>query len=148
MKCEFELMGGVLTPYSIETAEWLGKQPDGKFFNAEISSPRNYIFHKKFFALLNATFPYWKPRIEATKWGEVEKCSKRYRQDLTILAGYYKQNVRFDGSVIIEADSISFAKMDEENFEVLYNRVLDIILRQVLVGWTIEQVDHLVGSFL
>ena len=50
------------------------------------------------------------------------------RRDLIISAGFYEERYSFDGEQIREAKSISFGSMDEDEFQELYNRVLDEIV--------------------
>lgn len=150
MKIRLVKEGGALAPYDSESEEWVNAQIQGKYFEADLTSPRNNQFHKKFFALLNATYPHWKPLEVGGSHGTLqvaEKSMAQYREDITILAGFYEQAIRLDGSVRTRAKSISFAKMSEAEFSLLYDKVISVILRKVLIGWTIEQVDDLVGGF-
>lgn len=140
--------GCYLAPYDSETEAWLNLKYDGQYFVADIVTPRNYEFHKKFFALLNVSFPRWKPEPVKTKTGDAVKSFEQFREDVTILAGYYEQNIRLDGTVRTVAKSISFAKMDNEEFSKFYDKAVTVIIRHVLKGMTIEQVDELVGGFL
>lgn len=51
------------------------------------------------------------------------------RKDLQVSAGYYDERYSFDGEVIREPKSISFGKMDQEEFDKLYSDVLDEIVK-------------------
>ena len=73
---------------------------------------------------------------------------EQYREDITILAGYYVQVFSVCGSrFVLRPKSISFANMEEEEFLKFYSAAVDAILKHVLIGWTIEEVDDVVGSF-
>lgn len=148
METRWTKQGVYLAPYDSQTEAWLSAKPDGVYVEADITAPRNARFHRKFFALLNVAYEFWEPVATETKWGIPEKNYDRFRADLTILAGYYKQSIRMDGTVITEPKSISFANMNEEEFQLYYSKCVDVILKHVLVGWTIEQIDQQVGSFL
>jgi len=140
--------GPYLAPFDSESEAWIEGRTDGDYFHAEITAPRNLEFHKKFFALLNAAYPHWNPEPLSNKHGVVEKSFEQFREDVTILAGFYEQRFRLDGTTRIVAKSIAFGKMDDVEFHNVYNQVVNVIIRKVLVGWTIEQVDELVGGFL
>jgi len=140
--------GGVLAPFDSESEDWLYAKQSGQYFVARVSTPRNYAFHKKYFALLNATFEYWKPADVRTRWGLAEKSKEQYRNDLTILAGFYTLQQRLNGEPVVVPKSISFANMSEDEFAVIYDKTVNAIIKHVLVDWTIEQVDELVGTFL
>lgn len=85
----------------------------------EFKKVRNYKFHKKFFALLNLVFENQ----------EVYNNIEHLRKDLTISAGYYDLRHNFEGVEIVEAKSISFAKMDEIEFSEFYNKILDVVVK-------------------
>lgn len=148
MKGRFIKEGALLAPFDSQTELWFNAQQAGKYFEVEIKHPRNYEFHKKYFALLDSTFPHWNPPLVPSKWGIPEKSFEQYREDLTILTGYYNLVPRLDGTPRPVAKSISFAKMSNDDFSLLYSKTIDAIIKYVLVGWTIEQVDKLAGSFL
>lgn len=99
--------------------EKLKKIKVGEFLKCEIKKPRNVKFHKKFFALINMIFDNQ----------EVYKNVDRLRKDLTIEAGFYDEWVDFQGVIQREAKSISFSKMKQDEFDNLYNRVLDEIVK-------------------
>jgi len=92
-------------PADSTSEEKFNKIKRGVAVTAEIKSIRNYLFLKKFF--------------------------KRFRKDVTILAGYHHTVIRLDGTARVEADSISFAKMEQETFEGLYSNVLDVLLNRI-----------------
>jgi len=139
-----------LIPSDAESDEWFHKQKTGSVISAEVKQVRNYEFHKKLFALFNLSFGYWEPGEIDSKYKNPEKSFERFRKDLIILAGYYKTEIRLDGSVRVEAESISFASMDANTFEKLYQNVLTVIMKRipVLDKMTKEEIDDLVNKFL
>ena len=91
--------------------------------------PRNYLFHKKFYALVNMAFE------NQEKFNNVT----HYRKCLTIKAGFYTA-YDMDGWTHKEADSISFASMDELAFSDLYSKMVDVIIKEIgVTGKEIEQ---------
>lgn len=85
----------------------------------KISMPRNIKFHRKMFALYNLVFQNQ----------ERYKVLDDLRRDITIEAGFYRERTNIYGEVIKEAESISFANMEEYVFSELYNRSLDVIVK-------------------
>jgi len=84
-----------------------------------IKMPRNIKFHRKMFALYNLVFQNQ----------ESYRFLEDLRRDITIEAGFYRERTNIYGEVIKEAESISFANMDDDVFSQLYNRSLDVIVK-------------------
>jgi len=136
-------------PTDPNTQELWEKLKMGQVIHGDFKKVRNYRFLKKYFALLNIAFDNWEPGEINSKYGVPEKNFERFRADVTILAGYFDTTVRLDGSVRVEPKSISFAQMDEEEFEKLYNKTIDVLLKHVYDnGMTAEDVNNLVNHIL
>lgn len=137
-------------PADPETEEFAKKIKLGGIIHADFKRMRNYEFHKKLFALLNLAFEYWEPGIVSSEYGTPVKNFNRFREDLTILAGYFHTEIRLNGSVGIEADSISFASMDEDTFEKLYQNILTVIMQKipVLDEMTEDEINDLVNKVI
>ena len=137
-------------PGDAETQEFHGKLKLGEAVHSDFKRMRNAAFHRKLFALLNLAFEYWEPVSIDTKWGTPEKNFDRFRQDVTILAGYYHNVFRLDGSFRIEADSIAFGNMDQDTFDGLYSKVLDVLMVRIpmLSKMTKEEIDDLTNKVL
>lgn len=148
MQIRLTKQGDLLKPFDAEGEEWLRLKHDNQFFECDISTPRNINFHRKLYALLNIAYARWTPGEISNKHGTAEKSFEQFRKDVIILAGYYDIAPRLIGEPIIVAKSISFAKMDNEEFTVFYDKVLSVIIQRVLKGMTISEVDELVGGFL
>lgn len=97
----------------------------------KVSNPRNYEHHKKFFALLRLTFDnlpsnlaeYWNIRNE-------EDMLRRFKRDL----GYFTSSLNERGEKEIEYQSISFAAMEQHEFERFYNQCIDLVLYKYIKG--------------
>jgi len=125
------------------------KTPFGGLIHADFKQMRNYRFHKKYFTLLQLAFEHWQPGEVTSRHGVPEKNFERFRKDIAILSGHYHVTVRLDGSTQVEADSISFANMDEETFEKLYSATIDVILKRIpTLGISREEIDNLVDKVL
>jgi hypothetical protein len=106
----------------------------GQDYKANITNPRNYEFHKKFFALVNIGH-------ENTS---LEMPFNTYRKYIIQKAGYFKTYATHKG-VMIEADSISFSSMTQDEFEELYSRVIDVIIKDI--GSTTEEIEIQLTEF-
>jgi hypothetical protein len=105
----------------------------GKEYEVEIKHPRNYQFHKKFFALLNMCFENY----------ETEMPFDTFRRWLIMRAGFVNIYTT-DKGTFYDAQSIAFGSMDEQQFQEVYNKVLDVVIK--LLGITEEDVmDNLIN---
>lgn len=142
---------GALIPADSQTAERLGKVKTGQGIRLKGTRMRNYQFHKKWWALVEFAFDHWEPAaLDDPRWKGVtpEKSLDRFRKDLTILAGHYEASYRLDGSVRIEAKSVSFARMDQEEFERLYSDTINAVLKHVLTNYDRDKLDAVVEQLL
>ena len=108
-----------LKPAYDSDGETYKKIPLNDILLYEVKIPRNYNFHKKFFALINLVFENQ----------EQYKDIDHLRKAIIIEAGYYTERASLQGEVIIEAESISFAKMDNDEFSTLYSKCMDVIVK-------------------
>lgn len=149
----FQKVGGGLIPATPEDAEFLDKIKMGEGVRLKMVRQRNLKFHRKFFALMNLAFDYWEPpeHGEGSAWSEKLEIGRnldRFRKDVTILAGYYDATYRLNGDIRIEAKSIAFASMGEDEFEKLYSDCIDVILKKVCPQYEEEELRSLVDQVL
>ena len=139
-----------LIPADPKTEEWYRKIKLGSTVHSDFKQMRNAAFHRKLFALFNLAYEYWEPGKVSSKYGIPEKNFDRFRKDLVILAGHYHSVVRLDGTVRIEADSLSFGSMSQETFNNLYQNILDVIMKRipVLSNMTEDEINELVEKVL
>lgn len=71
-----------------------------------------------------------------------------FRKSLQIEAGFFDEYFLSDGTRIIESKSIAFEKMEEPEFKELYNKVMDIILRQFFPANNWEEMNKEIIDFL
>lgn len=130
-----------LMPLDESGAEMLKRIKQGAAVKCDVTEIRNYPFLKKFFALLNLGFSYWEPaELLEGKYGKPKKNFDKFRDQVTILAGYYEAYIDINGNERVAAKSISFASMKQDEFEKLYSAVLDVLLERIFVGYTDENV--------
>jgi len=145
--------GGSLIPASDADKEIIDKIKAGEVVTMKFSRMRNYQFFKKWWSLVNFAFDYWEPPpIKTTKeWQKAiapEKNLDAFRKDLTIAAGYFNSYVRLNGEIRVEAKSISFSSMSEDEFEKLYSATVDAIIKHVCTQYTGEMLDQVVDQAL
>lgn len=111
----------------------------GECVRVGFTRPRNPKFHRKFFAMLNVGFEAWDPMSQRTrstyKGALIAKNFEAFREDVTILAGF--KEAHFDlrsNRMKVKAKSISFASMEQEEFEKVYSAVADVLLELFLKG--------------
>lgn len=140
------MMGYV--PADEESMQTHKKHKLGEVYHGDFKGERNNKFHRKFFALLNVGFEAWceTDRKATYKDTVVEPNFERFRKDVTIMAGYYDATFNVRGEVRLEAKSIKFTKMDQEEFERLYSKTIDVIIGKVLPSgrYTKEQLNEVV----
>lgn len=138
---------GVLTPMFPEDGEALSMLHSGREYMVSISVPRNVKFHRKFFALLGICYDNMPDYIR--KRDHIHSIDTLLYA-IKIAAGHF-DNISVNGREIPVPRSISFAKMDNAQFERFYNRALDIILETYLVGTSrsdiIEEIESQFTSY-
>ena len=139
---------GVLVPGNEETCERLEKVKNGEVLRGDFKKARNGLFLRKFFALLDIGYEVWEPAEIDTKWGKPEKNREQFRGQVTVLAGFYDTVFNLDGSVRLTPKSISFAKMDEDEFGKVYSSVANVLLAKVLGNYTRDDLDNRVAQIL
>lgn len=117
----------------------------GSTVRCRVSLPRNYEFHKKFFALVRLTYDNLPlPLVERWNIRSVDDMLRRFKRDL----GYFTSSVGELGEREIEYRSISFAAMDEEEFERFYNGSVNLVLDKYIRGLEREDLTEAVEQFL
>lgn len=139
---------GILRPYDRTDAERIGKMRDGEPYRVKVSMPRNIKFHKKFFALLALVFDNLPEEIPA-KMPDGNPVEIRSIDDLLwhikMQVGHYEKRVTLGGRVTYEAKSISFASMDEAEFQDFYDRAMAVILKYFLPETNREEVEEMIA---
>ena len=109
----------------------------GELCELAIKLPRNGKYHRKFFLMLTVGFDMWETgrKQKMYKGQPVTKKFETFREDILIMAGHYEQTFGMNGKLKLIAKSISFASMDQPEFEVIYNSVLDVLLEKVLITY-------------
>ena len=107
----------------------------GQDYECDIKNPRNYEFHKRFFALINLGHHNT----------SMELPMDVYRKIMTMRAGYFTSYNTGKG-IHYEAESISFGSKTQDEFQEIYSRVLDEIIKDI--GVTSEEIERELINFM
>lgn len=117
-------------------------------YQCQLARPRNIQFHRKFFALLRLGFAMYNAPNLWVNGMRVQKNFDKFREDVTILAGYYIYVFDIKGKASIMAKSISFANMDDVEFQALYSSLINVLLENVCVRCSKEDLNNAVENIL
>jgi len=128
------LSGGQLVAADDETAERIQRIKAGAVLRGDFKKMRNPQFFRKWWALVGLAYDMWTERLQPQEYRglHVMPNKDRFRKDLIILAGYYDATYNIKGEVRLEAKSISFDSMEEDEFEGLYSKTIDVIIHRIL----------------
>jgi hypothetical protein len=140
--------GGALVPVDQDGIERVAKMKVGDGVKCSIAKYNNLQFHRKMFALANLAYDAWEPEEKEHKGIPITKNFDQFREDITILAGFYETRVRLNGEVRFIAKSWSFGSMDDFEKERLYNSIINVVLSRILTKYTRDDLDNVVNQIL
>lgn len=140
--------GGALVPVDPAGVEYISKLKIGAGVNVSIKRHNNLAFHRKMFALANLAYEAWEPGQLEYKGIPIEKNFDQFREDITILAGFYYTRVRLNNEIRFIAKSWSFGSMEDDEKERLYNGIINVILSRILTHYTRADLDEVVEKVL
>lgn len=123
-----------LVPCDDESLEALKKLKADKTYYLDVKVARNYLFHRKFFSLLKYGFDNQDRYDDFTS----------FRYEVIMRAGFYKTHITIKGKTLFIPDSIAFDKMPAEEFEKLYDKAIDVILKH-FIDDTKEHVEEVLS---
>lgn len=115
----------------------------GETVMCKISKPRNYEFHKKFFALVRLTYQNLPEHLHhmLSIWSEDDMLTC-IKMELGLASEIYHGN-----KLYVKTGSISFASMDNTEFEKFYQRAIDVILNKYLRGTNRNDLVDAISEF-
>lgn len=136
--------GGALIPATDMDAESLSKFKSGNVYPIDIKRSRNPQFHAKVFAFFHYCFAHWKSDREfMNESGQFDL----FRKNLTVLAGYKEVFYKIDGSVRVEAKSLSYGSMEQDEFEDCYQALIQAAMTNIFIESDEDTYNRLVGFF-
>lgn len=125
---------GTLRAANQDSLTKIQRMQKGVVYKGSVVKPNNYKFHKKTFALLNLAYDhfceYGTTQMEY-RGRKVMPSFDRFRKDLIIMAGHYEPVFAIDGTVRLEAHSLSYDKCTDEQKERIYSDVVNAALKHV-----------------
>jgi hypothetical protein len=123
-----------LIPGTEDAAEYLTKIKPGTVVRCKATRMRNGPFFRKWWALVGVGYDLWREHATMpTYQGEpIAPNRDRFRRDLTIMCGFYTPVANLAGEVRLEAASLAWDRMTEDEFEKLYSKTIDVLLAKVL----------------
>jgi len=104
--------------------DYIKKLKVGEIYFFEVKRERNIKFHRKFFALIRMVYQNQ----------EHYDFEEELRKDLLISAGIYTTRISIWGEETKHAKSISFADMSQDDFDEMYEAVLNEIVKHFNFG--------------
>lgn len=138
--------GGVLCPASDMELEKLNKFKTNEHYEIDIKLTRNPKFLRKAMLFFKYCFNYWSGNEVHAYCSEKEQFD-RFRKDLTILAGFYIQSVRINGTIRVEAESLAFSSMSEERFHECYIALTNAAMKHIFKSADESIYNELMGFF-
>ncbi len=135
-------INGALMPYSDDDKNKLKPFKIGESFKVKITRPRNLGHHKKYFAFLNIVFDNLPENLE-----DKIKSIEDLRTEIKMQLGFRELKVSLSGVEYWKPKSISFAKMDQSEFEKFYSNSIDIVCKYILPGVTSEEIKEQIVLF-
>lgn len=136
-------VAGGLAPAGEEEAEKLRGIKAGAAVKVKVTRETNAKFRRKWWALAKFAFDLWSDTMPEQEYrGQpVQANFERFRKDLTILAGYFHPVWSARGEMRVEAQSLSWAAMDDETFECLYSATINAVLSKILASTKLTEAD-------
>lgn len=129
----------------------LFRADQGEMFDLSLKFARDPVKHCKFFALMRLGFEHWEAkRVHKTYQGiPVVKNFETFRKEVIKAAGYYEQHWNLDGSMQVVAKSIAFDRMEDDEFDALYDAAAQVLLERVLDNYAGRaELDAVVEKFM
>lgn len=94
-------------------------------YDCKVWKKRNSDHHRKYFALVNAIFPH------QSAW----PTTKALHDQLKMAVGFsYEARDMATGEIRTYPDSIAFDRIDQQEFEQVYERIVEVILTRIIPG--------------
>ena len=115
----------------------------GDILKYSVTKPRNIQFHKKYFAMIDCIH-----RSMDEGLSEIYPIPENLRYVIMILIGQFDIIILPDGTQNKKPKSISFASMDDLEFQKIYPDSLDAGLKYFLKKMNKEEFEKEIQSFL
>jgi len=128
-----------------ETA--LQKFQNGGMYEVEVKRTRNPQFHRKVFAFFKFCFDHW--AADKTEWRYFDERTQFdvFRKNLTVLAGFKDVSYTIDGRMRVEAKSLAYGNMEQDEFERCYQALITAAIKNIFQGCDRQTEEQLYAFF-
>ena len=133
MKIQVVKHGGFIKPIDDEGRDALRRFANGEIFMADVTMPRNLMFHRKFFAMLKIILENQEYYTNVNDLRAVCLCEIGHCDTIRTKNGY-----------VSVPKSISWAQMDEIEFNKMYDKAVEWVTTVVIPGFAEKDVDEMV----
>jgi len=145
MKLEFiKQAGGMLIPADDYSAEKLTKLKTGGQYPVEIKQARNPQFHRKVFAFFNFCFQHWSG---GHNFQDESLQFDQFRKELIIMAGFHNAYYSISSEARLEAKSLSFGSMSQDEFEQCYQALIQAAMSNIFKTADERTLNQLMSFF-
>lgn len=123
--------GGVFVPALDHDLPRLNRFKNGEQYTVKIKLTRNPAFHRKMFAFFHFCFEHWCADMAGLEGMDEHSQFEKFRNDLTILAGFHYRVFNIRGDVRFEAKSLAYANMGQEEFERCYSALIEAAIQNI-----------------
>ena len=113
MKLTLQKQGDVLLPYDEESLRYVQNIPENRLVIANVKRSRNPQFHRRAFVMMT--------RLH--EMSDEDAAFDPWRKWLLIQAGYCTHTGFANGSVRVEADSMTYEAMDQDKFATCWRDI-------------------------
>jgi hypothetical protein len=138
MRSVFVKDWGALKPADKDAEAIIAKVKHGDFVMVEVVRQRNIRHHRKFFALMHLVFE------NQTRYEVFED----FLDAVKVATGHRSVMFLSDSKVMIKPKSIAFHKMDQDQFNAFYDKVLDLVVTRIMPGVDKEELAREIEAFL
>lgn len=132
---------GHLSAGDARARDIIGQMSIGECALCTVRRVRNPKLHRKFFALVKFAFDNWRP-VDGKEFRNIES----FRKELIIAAGFHQTVLGVDGAVRLEAKSVAWDRMGEEEFTPLYEAVVAVLGDGFIPGLTATEAAGFAAS--
>ncbi len=141
-----KIQGGVFVAADDHEEEKAKNFANNEIYEAEIKLYKNPTFHSKMFVFFAFCFDHWKA-TENLEFMDESGQREVFRKNLTCIAGFYNEYFNLKGEVRIEAKSLAYGNMEEDEFRQCYKAIVNASLRTIFKGCSDETEQTLITRF-
>lgn len=126
--------GGLLLPATDRESDRMKRFKNGGQYAIDIKTTRNPDFHRKVFAFFNFCFEHWCSERAGLEFIDEYAQFDSFRRNLTVLAGFREVTYTIDGRARVDAKSLAYGNMEQEEFERCYSAMIDAAIKHIFNG--------------